>query len=1030
MTQLIDLGKLRFYFAGGWDVATVYESNDIVKYGGNIYVYTYGMKTSSHLPTDTTYWALMVEGFKFQAVYANATEYRVGDGVTHGGKVYICILDTTGNTPPNATYWSLFADGIQWEGEYVNATPYQKNDVVSYGGNALYISKIDTTGNLPSDATYWDAFVSGISAQGVYNTATAYVKNDVVAYGGNLYRATGDTTGNLPSNATYWAEYLGGIKFRGEYVGATAYALNDVVSFGSSMYRATTETTGNEPEDTAYWESYIVGYDPRGAYDAATVYYPNDLVQYGGQTYRCKTKSTGNLPTSAPHFAIFATGVNAVGAYVGASAYVPGDLVTYGANVYVCTGETTGNLPSDATYWELYSSGVKALGNYDNTVAYVLNDVVGYGGSLYRASTETTGNVPTDNTYWTVFQSGINPTGDWATATEYYPGDIVAYGGNTFRALTAHASATFATDLAASNWEKFNGGVKWRGVWATTYTYMVGDIVKNNVSSYICLVDHAGAAAFATDLTAAKWELFAEGGSYVLPVTTGVTANNYLTTDGTDYIWGEVIQDTISGPDYLYYLPSTTSPVGNTYYHLLARTSQARYYGDFTWRITAVGGGTNPTNYSLTRTNDHNMSGYQAYLSNPNVGATEGNTTFEIHAAYGDMDITKTVVRVVSAQIPVFSNTAFAEITGGQFNEDAARVVTPDYTVCTHTLASGSLPTGVTISADGYLQSAVLTGAEISALDGQTFTFTIKAVNPNVAGNPKAYKTYTNVKFVDLSGQQLFEGGTHTFTVPTGVTSLSMCCVGAGASGANQWAEPAGSGGGLGWVNNVSVTPGESLTVQVAPQTPYNNYGYKGGDTYIKRTADANTPANHIVAGEGGGTGRAGNGIAGSYGNHNGQGGGFKGDGGGAGGNSSSYQGGGGAGGYTGRGGNNMAGAPGGSGGAAGGGYYSSTWGTGAGGGVNVIQKGTTGTRAYTPWSGYNTNWSQGNGGEGGSGGANGGYGETPWAQGNAGGGNYGGGGGGPGTSIANYGYQRGAAGRARIIWGGGRSYPSNSNDI
>ena len=76
MSQLIDLGKLRFYFAGDWDVATTYELNDIVKYGGNIYVYTYGLKTSSHLPTDNTYWALMVEGFKFQGVYDNAIRYR------------------------------------------------------------------------------------------------------------------------------------------------------------------------------------------------------------------------------------------------------------------------------------------------------------------------------------------------------------------------------------------------------------------------------------------------------------------------------------------------------------------------------------------------------------------------------------------------------------------------------------------------------------------------------------------------------------------------------------------------------------------------------------------------------------------------------------------------------------------------------------------------------------------------------------------------------------------------------------------
>ena len=113
MTQLIDLGKLRFHFAGEWASGTQYEANDIVKYGGNVYVYTYGLKTSGNLPTDATYWALMVEGFKLSGVYDDTETYQIGDGVTHGGKVYVAILDTQGNTPPNATYWLQFVDGIQ-----------------------------------------------------------------------------------------------------------------------------------------------------------------------------------------------------------------------------------------------------------------------------------------------------------------------------------------------------------------------------------------------------------------------------------------------------------------------------------------------------------------------------------------------------------------------------------------------------------------------------------------------------------------------------------------------------------------------------------------------------------------------------------------------------------------------------------------------------------------------------------------------------------------------------------------------------
>ena len=88
MATILDLGKLRFHFAGDWSVSTTYEVNDIVKYGGNVYVYSNVARTASNLPTDPAYWALMVEGFKFRETWDTAVQYRIGDGVAHGGVVY------------------------------------------------------------------------------------------------------------------------------------------------------------------------------------------------------------------------------------------------------------------------------------------------------------------------------------------------------------------------------------------------------------------------------------------------------------------------------------------------------------------------------------------------------------------------------------------------------------------------------------------------------------------------------------------------------------------------------------------------------------------------------------------------------------------------------------------------------------------------------------------------------------------------------------------------------------------------------
>ena len=162
MTQLIDLGKLRFYFAGTWSSSQEYELNDIVKYGGNVYVYTHALATTGNLPTNTSYWKFMVGGIDFKGTYSPSTAYKVGEAVSHGATVYVATANTTGNTPPNALYWEKIAEGVQYEGVYAAGTQYQKNDIVFYSG-AAYIALADTLGNTPNysaNTSYWGKLVN------------------------------------------------------------------------------------------------------------------------------------------------------------------------------------------------------------------------------------------------------------------------------------------------------------------------------------------------------------------------------------------------------------------------------------------------------------------------------------------------------------------------------------------------------------------------------------------------------------------------------------------------------------------------------------------------------------------------------------------------------------------------------------------------------------------------------------------------------------------------------------------------------
>jgi len=366
MTQLIDLGKIRFYFAGSWDNAAQYELNDVVKYGGNVYVYTYALASTGNVPTNTNYWALMIEGINFTGVYSPTTEYQVGDGIAYGGKVYISIKTGSGQTPPNAQYWSQFADGIQYEGAWSSTANYQKNDVVTYGGS-VFIAKQDTTNHNPTTSpSYWDEFVSGIDATGVWNSATVYAPNQLAAYGPNVYISLTNNTNKVPStNTSDWAPFVNGIKPRGVYNSATQYFLNDVVSYGSTVYIAKQDTTGNAPGDLTYWDVLTSGTTYRGEWGPLTEYRSGDIIQWGGNTYITdEFHSSGtSFAADEEYWSKYNSGVRYRGAWQAGAFYVEGDIISDGENARIAIQDHTSSpfLIDDENYWDLLAKGATGL---------------------------------------------------------------------------------------------------------------------------------------------------------------------------------------------------------------------------------------------------------------------------------------------------------------------------------------------------------------------------------------------------------------------------------------------------------------------------------------------------------------------------------------------------------------------------------------------------------------------------------------------------------------------------------------------
>lgn len=287
----------------------------------------------------------------------------------------------------------------------------------------------------------------------------------------------------------------------------------------------------------------------------------------------------------------------------------------------------------------------------------------------------------------------------------------------------------------------------------------------------------------------------------------------------------------------------------------------------------------------------------------------------------------------------------------------------------TYSVYSGTLPSGLTLNS----ATGIISGTSPAVASSTTYNFTIRATDSQQQDTDRSFSII--VSLVAIGQAAYTSPGTSSWTAPANVTSVSVVAIGGGGAQSGNTPNGGSGGGGLGWKNNIAVTPGNSYTVVVgAGSTAFGNGG-SGGDSYFISTGTVRggggggSVTGGTYTGDGGGNGGSGAAVGANY-----------------------YGGNGGAGGYAGTGGSGGTGSSAGSAGSGGGG------GGGAGNG-NGFGKLGGGTGIY----GQGASGSGGSGGDGlpGSGGSGVLY----------GGGTYGSG------SIGN--------GAVRIIWGPNRSFPS-----
>ena len=137
------LGRIRFVWKNNWSSSTVYYKDDIVRNGGNTYVCVTGHTSSSDFPTDaSSFWNKISDGQEWKSDWQTSTYYKENDIVKYGGYLYICNTAHTSSDniedgleldlgiDSTQEKWDLYAEGFDYKDNWTISNRYKINDIV------------------------------------------------------------------------------------------------------------------------------------------------------------------------------------------------------------------------------------------------------------------------------------------------------------------------------------------------------------------------------------------------------------------------------------------------------------------------------------------------------------------------------------------------------------------------------------------------------------------------------------------------------------------------------------------------------------------------------------------------------------------------------------------------------------------------------------------------------------------------------------------------------------------------------------
>jgi hypothetical protein len=441
------LGRIRFVWKNTWSPATTYYIDDVVRHGGRTYICAVGHTSASDFNTDLEYnptkWNQMSDGQSWTGDWNVSTLYKLNDVVKYGGLLYICndshtsAATTASGLEADQAKWTVYAEGFDWKTSWTTSTRYKVNDLVKYGGytyvcNLYHTSAATAASGLEADQAKWDTFNPGIEYKGTWSTAVRYKVNDVVKYGAGLWicvtQHTADAAFLVDSTAGRWTQFNEGTEFESTWNNSTLYQPGDIVVYGGNQYIAKTVHTAASATETpttqpSRWDLYTEGFKFQYTWANTTSYKIGEVVQQGGYTYLAVQDSPSIVVT-----------VTAVTASTDTFTIASTTGIVVGMSVRF-TGTTFGNVFTTARYY------VKTVAAGNITVSTTP------GGTTFNITADAAGTMtatvsaePPNTTYWSRLNAGISWQGLWSDDRDYLLGDAVRFGANAYICTVAHRS--------------------------------------------------------------------------------------------------------------------------------------------------------------------------------------------------------------------------------------------------------------------------------------------------------------------------------------------------------------------------------------------------------------------------------------------------------------------------------------------------------------------------------------------------------------------------------------------------------------